>query len=95
MIAMAKLHGDYITVTQATEVLGVNGTLLRRELRKHLDEATGESRGGRVSGYMLNERTWLVLRSDVEALKSSLGWKAGKPREAKKPQKRASKGKKR
>ena len=95
---MAKLHGEYITVTKAAEILGVNGTLIRRELKRHLDDATGESNGGRLSGYMLNERTWLVCKGDVDTLRRSLGWKAGQPRDAKKPAakaaKKAAKGKK-
>ena len=91
MIAMAEIHGEYITVTEATEMVQVNGTLIRRELRKHLDAATGRSTGGRVSGYLLNERTWLVKKSDVVALAKSLGWKAGRPRDAKKPESRRKK----
>jgi len=82
---MAQFHGDYITVTKAAELAGVNGTLIRRELKKHLDEKTGRSEGGRLSGYLLHERTWMVRRQDVEAMARQLGWKAGQPRKAKKP----------
>jgi hypothetical protein len=85
MIAMAEFHGDYITVTKAADTLRVNGTLIRRELNKHLDKKTGRSEGGRLSGYLLHKRTWMVKKQDVEAMASQLGWKAGKPREAKKP----------
>lgn len=88
---MAEIHGEYITVTEATEMIQVNGTMIRRELRKHLDPDTGRSTGGRISGYLLNERTWLVCKSDVVALSKSLGWKAGKPRNAKKPAARRKK----
>jgi len=82
---MAQLNGDYITVAQAADLAHVGGTVITRELRKHLDEATGQSKGGRVSGYLLHARTWMVLRRDVEAMAKTLGWKAGKPRKAKKP----------
>ena len=85
MIAMAVLHGDYIPVSVACKIAGVNGTYIRRELKKHLDPATGRSEGGKVSGYQVTERTWLVKRTDVEALAKSLSWKAGRPRDAKKP----------
>jgi hypothetical protein len=84
MIAMAQLNGDYITVARAAELANVSGTIITRELRKHLDDATGQSKGGRVSGYLLHARTWMVLRRDVEAMAKTLGWKAGKPRQAKK-----------
>lgn len=82
---MPVIHGDYIPVSLACQIAGVNGTLIRRELRKHFDPATGRSEGGRVSGYQVTERTWLVKRSDVEALAAGLSWKAGRPRTAKKP----------
>lgn len=82
---MAVLHGDYIPVSLACKIAGVNGTLIRRELRKHLDPATGRSEGGRVTGYQVTERTWLVRRADVEQLSKTLSWKAGRPRKAKKP----------
>lgn len=89
---MPVIHGDYIPVSVACKIAGVNGTLIRRELRKHLDPATGRSEGGRVSGYQVTERTWLVKRADVEALAAGLSWKAGRPRDAKKPtKKRANK----
>lgn len=91
---MAHLQGDFITVTQATKIAGVGGTLLRRELKKHLDPATGKSEGGRLSGYLLHERTWMVRRQDVEAMARSLGWKAGKPRQAKKSPSKKAKPKK-
>lgn len=88
---MAQLNGDYITVAQAAKIVGVNGTIITRELRKHLDEVTGQSKGGRISGYMLHARTWMVLRRDAEAMANNLGWKAGRPRQAKKspPRRRA------
>lgn len=85
---MAEIHGDYITVSKATEIVGVNRTLICRELKKHLDPATGKSEGGRVSGFLLHERTWMVRRQDVEAMARQLGWKAGRPRKAKKTQQR-------
>jgi len=88
---MAEIHGEYITVTEATGIIQVNGTMIRRELRKHLDPDTGRSTGGRISGYLLNERTWLVKKSDVLSLSQSLGWKAGKPRTAKKSASRRKK----
>jgi len=88
---MAEIHGEYITVTEATGIIQVNGTMIRRELRKHLDPDTGRSTGGRISGYLLNERTWLVRKSDVVTLSQSLSWKAGKPRTAKKPAARRKK----
>jgi len=85
MIAMAQFDGDYITVTQAAELAGVNGTLIRRALNKKLDKKTGRSEGGRLSGYLLHKRTWMVRRKDVEEMARQLSWKAGQPREAKKP----------
>lgn len=85
---MAVLHGDYIPVSVACQIAGVNGTYIRRELRKHLDRATGRSEGGKVTGYQVTERTWLVRRSDVEQLAKTLSWKAGRPRDAKKPSRR-------
>lgn len=88
---MAELHGEYITVTRAADILGVNGTLIRRELKRHLDPATGKSIGGRLSGVLMNERAWLVRKQDVDALRRSLGWKAGIPRDAKKQGRPAAK----
>lgn len=91
MIAMAVIHGDYIPVSVACAIAGVNGTYIRRELRKHLNPETGMSEGGKVSGYQVTERTWLVRRSDIEQLAKTLSWKAGRPRDAKKPGRRRSK----
>ena len=85
---MAEMHGEFITVSAAAKIARVCGTLITRELRKHLDEATGESKGGRVSGYLLHARTWMVRLEDVQALAKQVGWKAGKPRTAKKTQPR-------
>lgn len=88
---MAELHGDFITVSQAVKIAPVNGTLIRRELRKHLDAATGRSQGGRLSGILIHGRAWLVRRADVVALAKELGWKAGRPRDAKKPRQKRQK----
>ncbi len=82
---MAFLNGDYIPVSAACKIAGVDGTYIRRELRKHLDPNTGRSEGGKLTGYQVTERTWLVKRADAEALAKSVSWKAGRPRDAKRP----------
>jgi len=66
---------DWVNVSDAAGIAGCSEQFLRRDLIEHLDEATGRSHG-RVEGWRVNTRAWLVLRQSAVALRETLSTRA-------------------
>ncbi len=70
------LSDDWVNVEKAADLAGCSPQFLRRELERHLDPATGESKGGRIAGWRLNGKAWLVSRASAVALGPTLSTRA-------------------
>jgi hypothetical protein len=84
MIAMAPPRGDWICLADAVEIAGCTQSYLRRLLRD-----------GRLAGWKAAPRNWLVQRSDVVALASTLTTRSASKRaddQPKQRKKRAGRG---
>lgn len=81
MIAMAVEH-DWISVAKAAVEAGCSQQFIRRDLLEHIPkDAAGRPTsdrtvGGRLEGWLVNGRAWLVSRASVAALKGSLTTRA-------------------
>lgn len=83
---MRDERGELITVTEAAAVLGCGRWAITKILRRHLDDATGLSRGGRIEGTRIAGLGWLVCRDTVQAAAAAgMSWAAGRRRGEKKP----------
>jgi hypothetical protein len=77
MIAMS-VQDDWVSVAKAAEMAGCSQQFIRRELIEHLPkDASGHpagerTSGGRLDGWLVNGRAWLVSRVSVAALRASL-----------------------
>ena len=87
MIAMS-VQDDWISVAKAAEQAGCSQQFIRRDLLEHLpkDEkgaATSDRTvGGRLEGWLVNGRAWLVSKASVAALRASLTSRATAHRKA-------------
>ena len=70
------LNDDWVNVETAAGIAGCSPQFLVRELGLHLDPATGKSTGGRVEGWRLNGKAWLVSRASAVALGPTLSTRA-------------------
>jgi hypothetical protein len=87
------LSDDWVNVEKAADLAGCSPQFLRRELEQHLDPATGESKGGRVVGWRLNGKAWLVSRASAVALGPTLSTRARSRKAERQP--KAAEGRKR
>ena len=86
------LSDDWVNVEKAAGIAGCSEQFLRRDLIEHLDETTGRSHG-RVEGWRVNTRAWLVSRQSAIALRETLSTRARLHEAARKA--KAASGKKR
>lgn len=63
-----QLHGEYLGIAEAAEVIGVSTSRLRQMIR---DEG--------VKAICISERVWLMERAEVDRVKS-IPQKTGRPR---------------
>lgn len=81
MIAMA-VQDDWISVAKAAKEAGCSEQFIRRDLLEHLpkDESgqplSDRTKGGRLEGWLVNGRAWLVSRASAAALRESLSTRA-------------------
>lgn len=98
MIAMA-VHEDWISVEKASEIAGCSEQYIRRDLDAHLPKddkgkpTSDRTVGGRLEGWRLHGKAWLVSRRSAEAIRETLSTRA-KLHEAKRSAKKAARRKK-
>jgi len=77
MIAMS-VQDDWISVAKASELAGCSQQFIRRDLLAHLprDEkgqpTADRTSGGRLDGWLVNGRAWLVSKASASAMRASL-----------------------
>jgi len=76
------VQDDWVPVEKAAEIAGCTPQYLRRILDKSLprNEAgkttSDRTQSGRVEGWRVNGKAWLVLKSSAEALRETLSSRA-------------------
>jgi hypothetical protein len=77
MIAMS-VQDDWISVAKAAAMAGCSQQFIRRDLLEHLprdekgEPQSDRTSGGRLEGWLVNGRAWLVSKASAEALRGSL-----------------------
>lgn len=92
------IQDEWVSVKKAAEIAGCSEQYVRRDLLDHLvvdDEGhpTDRTSGGRLDGWLVHGRAWLVSRESAVALRHSLTSRA-KINRGIKPAPRASRRKK-
>ena len=83
-----SIQDDWISVAKAAKLAGCSQQFIRRDLLEHLpknaqgDATSHRTAGGRLEGWLVNGRAWLVSRASAEALRGSLTSRATGKREA-------------
>lgn len=82
-----SVQEEWVTVAQAAELAGCSEQYIRRDLLEHLERdenglPLGRTSGGRVDGWMVNAKAWLVSRSSAVALRNTLTSRANIHRKA-------------
>lgn len=83
-----SVQDDWISVAKAAELAGCSQQFIRRDLLEHLPkDAKGEptadrTSGGRLDGWLVNGRAWLVSKASAAALRGSLTSRASANRDA-------------
>ena len=97
MIAMA-VQDDWVSVPKAADIAGCTEQYIRAELaryrpRDERGEPVGDrSTGGRVEGWLVNGKAWLVLKRSAVELRETLSARAtGKRTKERKAHKRPDK----
>ena len=90
---MMAVQDDWVPVEKAAEIAGCSPQYIRRILDQNLDESTGRTTGGRLDGWRVTGKSWLVLRKSAEALRETLSTRA-RIYEGKRAGKKAAKRKK-
>lgn len=70
------IDDDWVSIERAAELAGCSGQYLRRELLEHMDPKTGISKGGRIEGWRVNGKAWLVLRTSAVAMRRTVSTRA-------------------
>lgn len=76
------VQDDWIAVSKAAKEAGCSEQFIRRDLLEHLprDEhgrpKSDRTHGGRLDGWLVNGKAWLVKRSSVIALRETLSTRA-------------------
>ena len=92
------VQDDWISVEKASEIAGCSEQYIRRDLDKHLPrdekgEPDGDRTvGGRLEGWRVHGKAWLVSRRSAEAIRETLSTRA-RLHEAKRATKKAAKPK--
>lgn len=83
-----SVQDDWVSVAKAAEQAGCSQQFIRRDLLEHLprDEkgqpTSDRTSGGRLEGWLVNGRAWLVSKASVAALRASLTSRATGNRDA-------------
>lgn len=83
-----SVQDDWISVPKAAELAGCSQQFIRRDLLEHLPkDGKGEpisdrTSGGRLDGWLVNGRAWLVSKASAAALRASLTSRATVHRQA-------------
>lgn len=83
-----SVQDDWISVARAAKEAGCSEQFIRRDLLEHLpkDEhgnpVSDRTSGGRLDGWLVNGRAWLVSKASVAALRGSLTTRAAGHRKA-------------
>lgn len=90
---MPPVEDEWISVTAAAQLAGCSEQYIRRDLLAHVvQDENGLQRprtsGGRLEGWMLHGRAWLVSRQSAIALRNTLTSRARARRPAIKPRAR-------
>lgn len=92
------VQDDWISVEKASEISGCSEQYIRRDLGKHLPKddkgkpTSDRTVGGRLEGWRLHGKAWLVSRRSAEAIRETLSTRA-KLHEAQRTAKKAAKPK--
>ena len=70
------VQDDWVPVDQAAELAGCSPQFIRRELDQHLDRETGRTTGGRLNGWKVTGKSWLVLKASAIAMRETLSSRA-------------------
>lgn len=85
-----SVQDDWISVAKAAAQAGCSQQFIRRDLLEHLPrDAQGQptsdrTSGGRLEGWLVNGRAWLVSKASAVALRGSLTSRAAGKRDASK-----------
>lgn len=77
-----SVQDDWISVAKAAKEAGCSEQFIRRDLLEHLPKdgsgkpTSDRTVGGRLDGWLVNGRAWLVSRASATALRSSLSTRA-------------------
>ena len=83
------VQDEWMSVSKAAEEAGCSEQFIRRDLLEHLPrDASGRptsdrTRDGRLDGWLVNGKAWLVKRSSVVALRETLSTRASRHRGSK------------
>lgn len=82
-----SVQDDWISVAKAAELAGCSQQFIRRDLLEHLaagpdGKPTDRTSGGRLEGWLVNGRAWLVSKASAMALRASLTSRAAAHRQA-------------
>lgn len=89
------VQDDWISVPKAAKQAGCSEQFIRRDLLKHLPrDADGNPTsertvGGRLEGWLVNGRAWLVSKASAAALRGSLSSRARLHEQARKAKRAA------
>jgi hypothetical protein len=81
MIAMA-VQDEWVSVPKAAKIAGCSEQYIRRDLLEHLprDEkkkpTSDRTTGGRLEGWLVNGRAWMVSVASAQALREQLSTRA-------------------
>ena len=73
-----SVQDDWISVAKAAAMAGCSQQFIRRDLHEHLprdekgEPQSDRTSGGRLEGWLVNGRAWLVSKASAEALRGSL-----------------------
>lgn len=77
-----SVQDDWISVAKAAKLAGCSEQFIRRDLLEHLpkgengEPSSDRTSGGRLDGWLVNGRAWLVSKASAEALRSTLTTRA-------------------
>lgn len=95
------VQDEWMAVSKAAREAGCSEQFIRRDLLEHLprdgkgNPTSERTTGGRLEGWLVNGRAWLVSRSSVLALRESLTTRATKHRKQPKAERRKPAGRRR
>ncbi len=73
-----SVQDDWVSVAKAAAMAGCSQQFIRRDLLEHLprdekgEPQSDRTSGGRLEGWLVNGRAWLVSKASAEALRGSL-----------------------